>query len=83
MEVDDRDSGCVIVCLGDATTGAGNNRGLTRGIGSDGEVAQRPNLENTVVLGYMKWRLLRSSKSREQKKEAPSRPSAKSRSAIV
>jgi len=31
----------------------------------------------------MKWRLLRSSKSREQKNEAPSRPSANSLSAIV
>ena len=37
----------------------------------------------TARVGKMKWRLLRSSKSREQKNEAPSRPSANILSAIV
>jgi hypothetical protein len=37
----------------------------------------------TARVGKMKWRLLRSSKSREQKKEAPSCPSANALSAIV
>jgi len=37
----------------------------------------------TASVGKMKWRLLLSSKSREQKKEAPSWPSAKTLSAIV
>ena len=34
-------------------------------------------------VGNINWRLLRSSKSDEQKKEAPSRPSAKTLSATV
>ena len=37
----------------------------------------------TARVGKMKWRLLRSSKSREQKKEAPSCPSTNTLSAIV
>ena len=37
----------------------------------------------TARVGKMNWRLLRSSKSREQKKEAPSRPSANALSAMV
>ena len=37
----------------------------------------------TARVGKMNWRLLRSSKSREQKNEAPSRPSANILSAIV
>jgi len=37
----------------------------------------------TARVGNMKWRLLRSSKSREQKNEAPSHPSANSLSAMV
>ena len=37
----------------------------------------------TAKVGKINWRLLRSSKSREQKNEAPSRPSANARSAIV
>ena len=37
----------------------------------------------TARVGKMKWRLLRSSKSREQKKEAPSCPFANSLSVVV
>jgi len=37
----------------------------------------------TAMVGKMDWRLLLSSKSREQKKEAPSCPPAKVLSAIV
>ena len=37
----------------------------------------------TARVGKMKWRSLRSSKSREQKNEAPRRPSANVLSAIV
>ena len=37
----------------------------------------------TARVGKINWRLLRSSKSQEQKKEAPSRPSANVLSAIV
>ena len=37
----------------------------------------------TARVGKMKWRSLRSSRSREQKKEAPSCPSANTLSAIV
>ena len=37
----------------------------------------------TARVGKMSWRLLRSEKSREQKKEAPSCPSANVLSAIV
>ena len=37
----------------------------------------------TARVGKMNWRLLRSSKSREQKKEAPSCPSEKTLSATV